>query len=108
MSTTRSPRRTLAGTVVSASRAKTIAVQITTLTAHPKYGKYVRRRNKVHAHDESNEARVGDEVELVETRPLSRTKRWRLVRVVRRGGAAALAPAVALESGVTEALGQKS
>jgi small subunit ribosomal protein S17 len=63
---------------------KTISVRVERLFKHPKYKKYIRKHSKVHAHDETNDANVGDTVELMECRPLSKTKRWRLVRVVER------------------------
>ena len=70
------------GVVVSTSMDKTIVVRVDTVKAHPKYKKIVRRTAKLHAHDETNRANVGDVVRLVETRPLSKTKRWRLAEVV--------------------------
>lgn len=77
-------RRT--GIVSSAAMDKTIVVRIERLEQHPVYKKYVRRFTKLYAHDEKNEARAGDVVDLVATRPLSKLKRWRLERIVRRGG----------------------
>jgi len=65
---------------------KTRRVEIPRLVKHPRYGKYIRRRTVCHVHDEANESRQGDMVEIMETRPLSKTKHWRLVRVVTRGG----------------------
>jgi small subunit ribosomal protein S17 len=70
------------GTVVSAAMDKTIVVRVDLVKAHPRYKKVIRRSSKFHAHDEQNEAKVGDVVLIVETRPLSRTKRWRLQKVV--------------------------
>jgi small subunit ribosomal protein S17 len=70
------------GVVVSSAMDKTIIVRVETLKAHPRYKKIIRRSTKFHAHDERNEANVGDVVRIVETRPLSKTKRWRLVEVV--------------------------
>ena len=61
---------------------KTIVVRVETLKAHPRYKKIIRRSTKFHAHDERNEANVGDVVRIVETRPLSKTKRWRLAEIV--------------------------
>jgi small subunit ribosomal protein S17 len=61
---------------------KTIVVEVDTIKAHAKYKKVVRRSNKFHAHDERNEAKTGDVVRIVETRPLSATKRWRLAEIV--------------------------
>ena len=70
------------GTVVSAAMDKTIVVKVDVIKAHPKYKKVVRRSTKFHAHDEGNAAKVGDVVRIVETRPLSKTKRWRLAEIV--------------------------
>ena len=70
------------GKVVSDAMEKTIVVEVSVVKAHPKYKKVVRRSVKFHAHDERSEAKVGDLVRIVETRPLSRTKRWRLVEVL--------------------------
>jgi ribosomal protein uS17 len=70
------------GIVVSAAMDKTIVVKVESAKAHPKYRKVVRRTVKFHAHDEQNAAKVGDVVRIVETRPLSKTKRWRLAEVV--------------------------
>src|SRR5919198_586418 len=70
------------GVVVSSAMDKTIVVKVDTVKAHPKYKKGVRRSIKFHAHDEQNAAKVGDVVRIVETRPLSATKRWRLAEVV--------------------------
>jgi len=71
------------GTVHSAAMDKTIVVRIERRVMHPVYKKYVRRFTKLYAHDEKNEARAGDVVEVVFTRPISRLKRWRLGRVMR-------------------------
>jgi len=70
--------------VVSDKMDKTVVVAIETLVRHPLYGRIVRRTSKFKAHDESNECGVGDVVEIVETRPLSREKRWRVSRVVEK------------------------
>ena len=70
------------GTVVSDAMEKTIVVRVDVVKAHPKYKKVVRRSVKFHAHDETSQAKVGDVVRIVETRPLSKTKRWRLAEVV--------------------------
>src|SRR6187402_2501415 len=78
----RSRRQERQGKVVSDAMEKTIVVEVSVVKAHPKYKKVVRRSVKFHAHDERNEAKVGDLVKIVETRPLSRTKRWRLVEVL--------------------------
>ena len=64
---------------------KTRRVEIARLVRHPKYGKYLRRRTICHVHDENSESQAGDTVQIVESRPISKTKRWRLVRVVSRG-----------------------
>lgn len=86
-------RPTLFGTVASDKGDKTIKVVVDYLTKHPKYGKYLRRRTVVHAHDEKNEAREGDKVEVMVCRPVSKTKRYRLVRVVQASIRAEAAPA---------------
>jgi small subunit ribosomal protein S17 len=70
------------GVVVSEAMDKTIVVQVEVIKIHPKYKKVIRRSRKFHAHDEGNEAHVGDTVRIVETRPLSKTKNWRLVEVL--------------------------
>jgi len=70
------------GTVVSAAADKTIVVRVDTVKAHRMYKKVIRRSTKLHAHDEGNEAKVGDIVRIVETRPISRMKRWRLQEIV--------------------------
>ncbi|MFN2469047.1 MAG: 30S ribosomal protein S17 [Gaiellaceae bacterium] len=70
------------GVVVSSAMDKTIVVKVDTIKAHARYQKVVRRSTKFHAHDERNAAKVGDVVRIVETRPLSKTKRWRLAEVV--------------------------
>lgn len=80
----RGVRKVLRGTVTSNKMDKTLTVVVERLSRHPMYEKYVRRRTRVHAHDEKNEARVGDVVDVMETRPLSKLKRWRLVKIVRR------------------------
>jgi small subunit ribosomal protein S17 len=77
-------RKTRQGVVVSASRDKTITVLLETARPHPVYKKTVRRSSKLHAHDERNEAAVGDLVRVVECRPLSKQKRWRLVEILER------------------------
>lgn len=72
------------GRVISDKREKTITVLVEREVQHQRYPKYVKRRSKHHAHDEREEARVGDVVKIRETRPLSKTKRWRLVEVLQR------------------------
>jgi small subunit ribosomal protein S17 len=71
------------GVVTSDSREKSCKVEIQFSVKHPKYGKYVRRRTLIHAHDESNEAKLGDRVEIAECRPISKTKSWVLTRVIK-------------------------
>jgi small subunit ribosomal protein S17 len=78
------PKKVRVGTVVSTKAEKTITVRIEVARRHPAYEKIVRRSSTVHAHDERNEANEGDVVRVVETRPLSRTKRWRLLEVLER------------------------
>ena len=82
--TNRNARKVRTGTVVSLSGDKTVTVQIEYRKHHPKYGKMMTIHKKLHCHDEKNEAQVGDVVEIMETRPLSALKRWRLVRIIRR------------------------
>lgn len=77
-------RKTRLGVVVSDAREKTITVRIDTARPHPVYGKTVRRSLKLHVHDEQNDANVGDSVRVMECRPLSAQKRWRLVEIVER------------------------
>jgi small subunit ribosomal protein S17 len=87
----RGKRPTRVGMVTSDKRDKTIAVTVSYSVRHPKYGKYIRRRTVLHAHDEKNEAVTGDKVEITLCRPLSKTKSWRLARILERaprGGAA--------------------
>jgi small subunit ribosomal protein S17 len=87
----RNPRKTEIGTVASDKMSKTRRVVVERLVPHPKYGKLLRRRTVCHAHDEGNTSRRGDVVEIMETRPLSKLKRWRIVRVVRPGAQQPLA-----------------
>src|SRR5215207_4707967 len=93
----RGARRTAIGVVTSDKMNKTRRVEIPRLVKHPRYSKYIRRRTICHVHDENNESKQGDMVEIVESRPYSKTKHWRLVRVVRpvggaEGGTTAAAP----------------
>jgi len=81
----RGRRKTRLGVVVSAAMRKTIVVRVERRQRHPRYGKEMRLWRKFYAHDEENRAREGDVVRIVETRPLSRMKRWRLVEIVRSG-----------------------
>jgi len=76
------------GFVESDKRAKTRKVAINYLEQHPKYGKYVRRRTVLHVHDENNESKLGDRVEVAECRPISKTKSWVLTRVIDRAPSA--------------------
>jgi len=80
----RAARKVRVGVVVSDARDKTIAVEVSDVTRHPRYGKTVPRRKKYHVHDEANDARMGDTVRITETRPLSKSKRWRVVEIVER------------------------
>lgn len=80
----RGRRKTAIGYVVSDKMEKTIVVEIESRAQHPKYGKIIRTTKKVKAHDEEGTAGIGDRVSLMETRPLSATKRWRLVEVLER------------------------
>ena len=77
-------KRTLTGKVVSDKMDKTITVKIERQVKHPLYGKFIKRSTKVHAHDESNECKIGDTVTVVESRPLSKSKSWQLVEVVEK------------------------
>ena len=81
----REPRPTVTGTVVSAKMKDTITVREERSVPHPLYGKFVRRAAKYYAHDAGNSAKEGDVVEIAHTRPMSKLKNWRLVRIVRRG-----------------------
>jgi small subunit ribosomal protein S17 len=90
-STTRGRRKTEIGFVASDKMSKTRRVVVERLVPHPKYGKLLRRRTVCHAHDETNASHKGDLVEIMETRPLSKLKRWRIVRIVRPGAQQALA-----------------
>ncbi len=85
----RAQRKQRVGVVIANKMAKTITVEIMRRYPHPQYKKVVTGYKKLYAHDEKGEARVGDRVRVEETRPVSRTKRWRLVEVVERGSGAA-------------------
>jgi small subunit ribosomal protein S17 len=80
----RALRKTRVGKVVSDKMDKTIVVAIETSVRHPLYKKYVKRTYKLKAHDENNECKVGDKVKVMETRPLSKEKRWRLVEIIEK------------------------
>ena len=86
-------RKEVVGEVVSNRMAKTIVVQVVRKKAHPFYGRVISKAKKFYAHDEKNDARIGDVVRLEESRPLSKLKRWRLKEVVRRSTLAPEAPA---------------
>ncbi|MCX5659093.1 MAG: 30S ribosomal protein S17 [Planctomycetota bacterium] len=75
---------TKVGVVISDKRVKTRTVAVEYQVRHPKYGKYLKRRSTYHVHDETNESRLGDRVEIANCRPVSKTKSWRLVRVVEK------------------------
>ena len=80
----RNLRKTRVGKVVSDKMDKTIVIAAKFKEKHPIYGKFVQKTKKYHAHDENNEANLGDTVQIMETRPLSKTKRWRLVQIVEK------------------------
>lgn len=80
----RGGRKVLRGVVVSDKMNKTRVVMVYRIVEHPKYHKYIKRRKKIYVHDENNESKVGDFVEVMETRPLSKLKRWRLVRIIKK------------------------
>ena len=82
--TERNLRKTRVGVVVSDKMDKTIVVAIQDNVKHPIYGKIIKRTLKVHAHDETNTCGIGDKVEIMETRPLSKTKRWRVVEIIEK------------------------
>lgn len=86
----RTQRRSLVGVVTSDKMSKTRRVEIQRLVKHAQYGKYIKRRTVCYVHDESNESHTGDVIEIVETRPLSKLKRWRLLRVVTKAPMKAL------------------
>ena len=81
------PKRVMVGVVTGAKNDKTRRVEVARRFKHPVYGKYVRGRSVCYAHDEGNESQLGDTVEILESRPLSKTKRWRLTRVVKKSEA---------------------
>lgn len=80
----RGRRKVRIGVVVSDKMDKTRVVQVETLALHTRYKKYIKRRKKYYVHDEQNETKIGDVVRIMETRPLSKTKRWRIVEIVRK------------------------
>ena len=81
---TRAARKTRTGEVVSSRMNKTIVVRTVTRVPHPKFGKIVKQMKKFYAHDEQNQAKPGDTVRIMETRPFSKLKRWRLVEVIQK------------------------
>jgi small subunit ribosomal protein S17 len=81
---TRGIKREVSGTVISDKMDKTVVVQVERLVKHPLYKKYIRRRNKFRAHDKDNACQIGDRVTIIETRPLSKTKRWRVSQIVEK------------------------
>ncbi len=84
MEQTRKLRKVRVGKVVSDKMDKTVVVAIVDNVRHPKYGKIIKRTVKIHVHDEKNECGIGDTVSVMETRPLSKTKRWRLVQIIEK------------------------
>jgi len=80
----RKERKTRTGVVTSNKMEKTITVTVVRKLKHPKYGKFVKKSKKFHAHDEENTAQIGDVVKIMETRPLSKSKRWRLVEIIEK------------------------
>lgn len=91
MSTERNSRKTLIGNVTSRSGDKSIKVTVPFKVPHPRYQKVINRKTVVHVHDEANDTKVGDKVEIMETRPISRLKRWRVINVIERAVTADLA-----------------
>ena len=82
----RNLRKVMVGTVTSDKMDKTVVVSVETSVSHKMYGKTVKRTYKLKAHDDNNECHVGDRVEVMETRPLSKDKRWRVVEILEKGG----------------------
>ena len=100
----RGKRKEKVGRVVSDKMDKTIVVSVERLSRHPLYKRVIRLTTKFKAHDDANEARVGDRVRIEESRPLSATKRWRLVEVLQRAGEGAFEPVVSEEEATSEAI----
>ena len=88
-------RKKRQGVVVSNRMQKTVVVAVERMVMHPKYKKYIKARNKVKAHDEGNQCRIGDRVLIHETRPLSRDQRWRVSRILERAAATEAGPSAA-------------
>jgi len=82
------PRKRLIGEVISDKMDKTVVVAVTRLTMHPRYKKTIKKVTKFKAHDEENRCKVGDLVTIIESRPLSKEKRWRVIEIVRKGDSA--------------------
>ena len=82
--TERAPRKVREGIVSSSKMDRTLVIEVIERVRHPKYNKFVTRTKKLYAHDEANDANVGDRVRVMETRPLSKLKRWRLVEILER------------------------
>ncbi|MEM1068285.1 MAG: 30S ribosomal protein S17 [Planctomycetota bacterium] len=97
------PKRLVSGIVTSDKMSKTRRVEINRLVKHPKYKKYIRQRTVCYAHDEENESGAGDLVEIIESEPLSKLKRWRLVRVLEKSTEVDLAALRAARKGETQA-----
>jgi small subunit ribosomal protein S17 len=90
----RRPAKTRVGEVTSTKMSKTITVKVARKVVHPTYGRIINRSVKLHVHDEKAEAQLGDVVRVAETRPLSKTKRYRLVEILQRGGEKYLLPSI--------------
>lgn len=97
------PKRVVSGIVTSDKMSKTRRVEIARRVKHPKYKKYINRKTVCYAHDEANESGVGDRVEIIESEPLSKLKRWRLVRVLEKSTAVDLAALRAARKQAAEA-----
>ncbi|MEZ5744495.1 MAG: 30S ribosomal protein S17 [Sphingomonadaceae bacterium] len=98
------PKRVLTGTIVSDKTDKTVTVLVERKVKHPLYGKIIRRSKRYAAHDENNEHRIGERVRIEETKPISKTKTWRVIETVHAGKAAAVEANLEVEAaGTTEA-----
>lgn len=82
----RTQRKTRSGEVISTKMDKTVVVKTITRVPHPRFGKIIKQVKKFHVHDEKNEAKVGDIISIMETRPLSKLKRWRLIEILKQAG----------------------
>ena len=98
------PRRILVGFVTSDKAAKTRRVEIERLVRHPRYSKIIRKKTICHVHDENNESHLGDKVEIEESRPLSKLKRWNLIRVVEKSKIVDVASLKAEQAAVNAAI----